>query len=489
MTLVLLRSILFINSMKNQLKSLRILAVSSMLFVVGLAGKDARPNVVFVIADDLNDLAFRKNYSITQTPHIDDFRDTAVTFYNAYCAAPVCEPSRAAVFSGLYPHHTGSYLNASDPWRKSPLDQVEALPELFKRGGYTTFGRGKLFHAKLNSGREEEMWDNRPLFGGGFGPFPRDEDQIEGNFWGVTEWEGPDSDFPDVVNVDAAVEFLGQEQSKPFFLVLGLWRPHTPYTAPKRFFDQYDPSDIPIPLPGFLEDDLSDVPPYGHQLASIWGSRFKISGNTAPDNWRRLVHGYLACTSFADWSFGRIVEALNAGGYADNTIVIVWSDNGYHLGEKSHYEKNTVWEKSAMTPLVIRLPDKKNSGQVVYAPVGSVDLYPTLVDYCELQSPAHHLDGTSLRPLLENPKGSRDHPALTCYGQGVFSARDDRYRYIQYPDGTTELYDLSKDPFEYQNLTNDPAMLEIKRRLADWYPGHWTPSLGGGNDGTNWGHR
>jgi arylsulfatase A-like enzyme len=450
-----------------------------------LDGKDSRPNVVFVIADDLNDFAFRKTLSIERTPHLDAFRKSAVTFYNAYCTAPVCEPSRASVFSGLFPHHTGSYLNASDPWRKAPLASVEALPELFKRNGYTTFGRGKLLHAKLAEGREERMWDNRPLVGGGFGPYPPEEDQIEGSFWGVTPWEGPDSDFPDVDNVEATVQFLNQSHEDPFFLVLGLWRPHAPFTAPKRFFDLYDPRDIPIPLPGFLKDDLSDVPPYGHYLSSIWGSRFEVSGYNVPENWRRIVHGYLACSSFADWSIGKVIQAVDASDERDNTIVIVWSDNGYHLGEKSHFEKNTVWEKAAMTPLVIRLPEGKGAGETVLASVSSIDLYPTLMDYCGLEAPAHDLDGQSLRPLFENPEGTRDRPAITVYGQGVFSARDDRFRYIQYPDGSTELYDMLEDPHEYQNLANNPSLAEVKRRLSVWYPSDWAFSLGGRHDGTN----
>lgn len=442
-----------------------------------------------VIADDLNDFAFHKNIPIAKTPHLDAFRKSAITFYNAYCAAPVCEPSRASMFSGRFPHHTGSYLNGSDPWRKAPLNTTEALPELFKRSGYTTFGRGKLLHAKLDEGREEKMWDNRPLYGGGFGPFPREEDQVEGSFWGVTPWEGPDSDFPDVLNVDAAVDFLGIAHEDPFFLVVGLWRPHTPYTAPERFFKLYDPAEIPIPLPGYSPDDLSDVPPYGHYLSSIWGSRWEISGKDNPDTWRRMVHGYLACSSFADWSIGRLVNAVDAIELRENTIIVVWSDNGYHLGEKSHYEKNTVWEKSAMTPLVIRLPGSKHAGKQVMAPVGSIDIYPTLVDYCGLEIPSHELDGKSLRPLLTDPLSSRDRPAFTIYGQGVFSARDERYRYIQYPDGMAELYDLSADPFEFNNRINDPSLADAKKRLSRWYPKDWAFSLGGRNYGTNQAHR
>lgn len=429
---------------------------------------------MIVIADDMNDYGFYDTYPGVRLPYLDKFKQTAVTFDRAYCASPACVPSRAAVFSGLYPHRTGCYFNGSDPWKNQPFTTVEAMPECFKRNGYATFGRGKLFHSQPDPERKKAMWDNE-VWGGGFGPFPPEEDQVLGKFWGTTAWEGPDTDFPDVKNANAAIEFLGQEHEQPFFLTLGLWRPHTPFTAPKRFFEMYDPADIEIPLPGWREDDLEDVPPLGRKLAAVWGDRFDRDDAT----WRRFVHAYLACTTFADWSAGRVIEVLDQSPYADSTIVVFWSDNGYHCGEKNHWEKTTLWEQSALTPLAIRTPGARHAGARCVRTVGTIDLFPTLVDLCGLAAPEHTLDGVSLRPLLENPDGTWDRPALTTYGERYASVRDERFRYIRYPDGTEEFYDHSADPHELENLAASAEFTEVKQRLGRWIPDTWTPSFGG----------
>ncbi len=451
--------------------------------------KDTRPNVVIIITDDQNDYGFYDVYPGTEIPAIDEFRKTAVTFKHAYTASPVCGPSRAAFFSGLYPHTTGAYRNGSDPWRKSELlRKAETMPELFKRAGYTTFGNGKLYHAKLEEGREKKSWHNKP-FAGGFGPYPPVKDRIakEGEpaelkgaqkFWGVTEWTDPDSDFPDVVNADKSIEFLKQDHDKPFFMVYGLWRPHTPFTAPKRFFDMYDPKKITLPR-GYLDGDLSDIPPYGQMLSKIWGERWLNAGKGEEENWKRILHGYLAATTFADWNVGRVIDAVNESRYADNTIILIWSDNGFHMGEKNHYEKATLWEAAAHVPMIMRLPKFKNKGKVVKQPVSTVDVYPTLVEYCDLPKLDHVLEGKSLKPLLEKPSRRWDRPAITSYGEQAFSARDERYRYIRYPSGLEELYDHKNDPFEFQNLANDPKMKKVKERLNSWNPKQWAKSLGG----------
>ena len=441
-----------------------------------------RANVLMLIVDDMNDYGFYKTYPGVQTPYIDAFKETAITFRHAYCASPVCGPSRAAVFSGLYPHTTGSYLNGSDPWRQGILPDTETLPELFKRSGYNTWGRGKLFHAKLEEGREEKIWNNRPLYGGGFGPFHPEEDQIAGErFWGNTPWTGPDEDFPDVKNVQAAIEFLESEQEAPFFMVLGLWRPHTPFTAPKRFFDLYPREQIPFPPPGYKQGDLHDIPAKGQELSKIWGKRWISSGIDQPENWKDILQGYMATTSFADWSVGQVLQALDTSPYANNTMVIFWSDNGYHLGEKNHFEKATVWEMSALTPVAIRLPGNRNAGAVSKRPINSIDFYPTLMEYCGLETPAHQPEGSSLIPLLKDPSAQWDKPAITTYGYRVYSARDERFRYIRYPNGDEELYDHANDPHEFNNLANNPEYRAIKERLNRQYPKKWAESLGGRN--------
>lgn len=432
---------------------------------------------MFLIVDDMNDYGFLGAYpGKVVMPAIEAFQSQAVTFDHAYCAAPACVPSRACVFSGLQPYATGAYRNGCDPWRQSPLDQTESLPELFRRSGYETFGRGKLTHAPVAEGRLEKMWSNE-TWGGGFGPFPPEEDQLLGKFWGHTAWEGPDSDFPDVINADAAIEFLQGDHEQPFFLALGLWRPHTPFTAPKRFFDLYDLDEIEPPP--YQADDLDDVPQSGRALAEVWGERFDLSGRETPDRWREFVRAYLACTSFADWNVGRVLEALAARPDADDTLVVFWSDNGYHCGEKDHWEKNTLWEQSALVPLAVRPPRAPHRGAMCSRAVSLNDLYPTLVDYCGLETPTHHLEGRSLRTLLDDPVASWERTALTCYGEDAVSVRDERYRYIRYPDGSEELYDHSDDPHEWTNLAGETAFDAVKERLAASIPQDFAPSLGG----------
>jgi arylsulfatase A-like enzyme len=447
-----------------------------------------RPNVVVIIADDLNGYGFYGGYEGTRVPAMDRLKESAVTFEHAYTAAPVCGPSRAAFFSGLYPHSTGAYRSDADPWNKT-LAVIESLPELFKRSGYTTIGAGKLFHDRLAPEREKALWDN-DVFHGGLGPFPPTKDIIRGSdetpgsgsgrSWGVSEWTGPDEDFPDVVNANSSIEFLQQTHDKPFFLVYGLRRPHNPFTAPKRFFDLYDPAEITLP-PGYKEGDLYDVPPGGHRLSAIGGDRWLDSGKAHPENWKRILHGYLAATSFADWNIGRVLDALDNSRYADDTIVIFWSDNGYHLGEKNHFEKATLWEWSARIPVAVRIPGSPNNGRVVQQPVVSIDLFTTLLDYCGLEQPDHEPEGLSLRPLLENPATKWKRPAITTYGENMFSARSDRYRYIRYPDGEEEFYDHRKDPNEFTNMADDPEYKYKKEEFRQWIPVKFAPDLGGRN--------
>ena len=438
-----------------------------------------RINVLMLIVDDWNSYVTKGTYPGIKTPALDKFAETAIHFQNAYCAAPVCVASRAAVFSGLYPHITGNYFNGSDPWRQEPLDQIETLPELFKRSGYETWGRGKIYHSPLAEGREENCWDNRPLYGGGFGPFHPEDDQMIGKFWGYTEYTGPDEDFPDVKNVNAALDYLGESHDKPFFMALGLWRPHTPFVSPKRFFDLYKPEDIATPPPGWKENDLEDVPDEGHRLSRIWGERWDQTGGSDPAAWNKLLHGFAANTSFADWSIGRVLDALDNSPHAHNTMVIFWSDNGYHMGEKNHFEKATLWELSTYTPILIRMPDKAHAGTVTPRPVNSIDFFPTLMDYCDLKQPRHTPEGLSLRPLLEDPFAVWERPSLTSYGEEIFSARSERYRYIRYPDGSEELYDHDQDPHEWNNLADDPGLSQIKANLKQWKPPSFEPSNGG----------
>ena len=457
----------------------------SVLWLLCAAAAQAteRPNVLLIITDDQNDYLSEASGVEVHTPHLDRLGKESISFSRAYCASPVCGPSRAALFSGLYPHHTGAYLNGSDPWRKSlQLDKAETLPELFRRSGYHTWGMGKLFHAKLPESRVAKQWDNIARANGGFGPFGDKEHQFAGKFFSVQEWDAPDDEFPDVKSANAAIKFLGSYRgTKPFFMTYGLWRPHNPWTAPRRFFDQYEPSRIAFPPPGYSESDLSDVPEGGRFLSAIYASRWREFGDANPDAWRRIMHGYLACTSFADWNIGRVINALDESRFNEDTIVIVTSDNGYHVGEKHHYGKSTLWEKSANVPMLIRLPGNKHAGTTSRATIGLIDLYPTLVAQCGLEKPNRKLDGHDLSPILKNPKAAWNHPAITTYGEGRFSLRSGPWRYIRYPAGTEELYDHRSDPHELKNLSGESEHADRKEAFRELIPTTWEPSLGGRN--------
>ncbi len=447
----------------------------------GLPAADARPNVVFLIVDDMNLFGFLHQEEGLLTPNMDRLRESAVTFPNGVCNAPSCVPSRASLFSGQFPYSTGAYLNGSDPWEKPVMDRVDSWPEQFRKGGYTVWGGGKVFHSKITPEREAAAFDNEPA-AGGFGPFVKPEDRLVANWgkwWGASAWDGPDTDFPDNRNTAAAVEFLHQEQSQPFCLVLGLWRPHTPFTAPRRFFELYDKDTLAFPPRSWSATDLSDVPAMGRHLASVWGERWEETGGDDPDLWREIMWGYYAATSFADYNIGRVLDALEASEHADNTMVILVSDNGYHLGEKNHFEKSTLWSASARIPFAVRLPGGLNAGTVNPATVGLIDLYPTFLDYCQLPAPRQPIEGLSMRAVLESPSSGWRRPGVTVYEENQFSVTDGRFRYIRYADGTEELYEFASDPHEFNNRAEDPVLAAEKARLKTWQPERWAPSLGG----------
>jgi len=460
--------------------------LSTIGLLVGLshfasATHDDRPNVVFLIVDDMNLFGFLHQEEGLLTPNMDRLRDTGVTFTNGVCNAPSCVPSRASLFSGQYPFTTGAYLNGSDPWTKPVMDRVDTWPEQFKRGGYAVWGGGKIFHTQITPERKEAAFDNEPMTGG-FGPFVKPEDRLVenwGKWWGASAWEGPDSDFPDNRNTDAAVEFLQQDQEKPFCLMLGLWRPHTPFTAPRRFFELYDKDELSFPPKSWRADDMEDVPAMGKHLSSVWGERWEETGGNDPELWREIMWGYYAATSFADYNIGRVLDALEASGHADNTLVVLVSDNGYHLGEKNHFEKSTLWSASARIPFTVRLPDGANAGTVNEATVGLIDLYPTLVEFCGLPAPRQSIEGISMKGILENPGSGWRRPGITVYEEDQFSVTDGRFRYIRYEDGTEELYELANDPHEFSNRADDPVLAEEKARLKTWKPERWAPTLGG----------
>jgi len=450
-----------------------------LLFILGTfpmfgAGK---PNVLMICVDDLNAYATKKQYPIIQTPGIDRLLSQSTFFPNAACNSPVCNPSRSSFFSGLYPHTTGAYLNGSDGWNRSELMQrIKNLPEHFKANGYITWGAGKILHNPVSDERESAMWSNAPTYQGGFGPFGDKAHQYAGQFYSIQPWKAPDDEFPDVKNANAAIEFLRQNHDKPFLLYYGLWRPHSPYTAPRRFFDMYNEEDF-VPPPGNMEGDLQDVPELGRLLTDGL-TKFEVPGIPKDKLLQKFLHAYAANTSFADWNVGRVIAALDQSPYASNTIVVFFSDNGFHTTEKERWGKATLWDLSAVISLIVRVPGQQQQ-RTCQATVSLVDLYPTLVEFCALPNPGHQLDGQSFVAQLKDPGAPWDRPAFTSYGVDYASVRDTEYRYIRYPDGSEEIYEYASDPWEFNNRSNDPELDAVKKRLRKWIPKTWAPSTGG----------
>lgn len=459
----------------NKLKLSIGLALTTMPFLQ--AAKKQPMNVLMICVDDMNQYGANKAYPLCKTPYLDKFKERAIHFVNGASNSPVSNPSRSSFFSGLYASTTGAYLNGSDGWNRSEiLKENRNIPETFKDNGYITFGVGKVFHNPMNPEREKLMWDNYPYYQGGFGPFPEKEYWFGGNnFSSIKAWTGPDTDFPDVKNANSTIDFLNKEHDKPFFAYYGLWRPHTPYTAPKRFFDMYNEADFTLPK-DYQPNDLDDVPELGRLLTDSL-IKYRNKPIEFEKLYKKFLYAYCANYSFADWNVGRVLEALDKSKYAENTIVIFFSDNGYHAGSKLRWEKATLWEQADNVPFLVRTPI--STAQVSKATVSLVDIFPTLIDYCGLKKPKQRFDGHSFVPQLKNPNAKWKYPAFSMYGVEYSSVRDERYRYIRYPDGTEELYDHNVDPYEFTNIASDPANKPIIEKLKKFIPTKWAPSTGG----------
>ena len=419
----------------------------------------ARPNVLFVAIDDLNDwIGPLGGNPATKTPNLDRLAQRSIKFSRAYCAAPACNPSRAALLTGLRPSTTGVYNN-SQPWRPA-LPEAITLPQHFMAAGYHVAGGGKIFHGGTN---DPACWHDYFKQQRDPQPAARPVNGIAGTAqfdWGPLDVA--DDAMSDYQVVSWAQKFLAAKQEKPFFLAVGLYRPHLPWYVPKQYFDQF-PLET-VKRPEVPDDDLADIPAAGRKIARPDGDHRRV---VESNNWEKAVQGYLASIAFADAQVGRLLDALEKSPYADNTIIVLWGDHGWHLGEKQHWRKFALWEEATRVPLLIRLPGM-SSGQDCPRPVNLVDLYPTLIELCKL--PPKQLDGVSLVPLLKNPQADWEQPAVTTHGRNNHAVRSERWRYIRYADGSEELYDHQQDPMEWKNLAGAPQYDQIKTSLAKWLP-------------------
>lgn len=436
-----------------------------------------KPNVLFIVVDDLNDyLSLLANYPGVKTPNLDRFAETAINFKRSYAAAPLCNPSRAAFLSGIQPARSGVYENEDQLTRSRAIEDAVLLPEQFKRNGYHTMWNGKLFHKIPSAQRHNAMWDDTEGGQGTYGPNPDVNPWapiVKGGMFSSEAWTGPDNDFCDVTNMQINANRLSKTYTKPFFLAYGIYRPHNPWTAPKRFFDMHPLEDIQ--LPNVPLDDLDDVPAIGREWAAGSVSMRKME---KAGHWKSLVQSYLACISFMDDNLGKVLDALEKGPNADNTIVCLIGDNGFHLGEKEHFTKFALWEQATHVMQLWRVPGVTTPGSICSATVNLLDLYPTFNELCGLSSVPQQLDGTSLVPLLTNPDSAWDRPSVMTYRQNNYAARDNRWRYIRYNDGTEELYDHDNDPKEWTNLAGQTEYDVVKSRLAQYFPKESVASVG-----------
>lgn len=435
----------------------------------------AVPDVLLIMVDDLNDwIGCMGGHPQAKTPNIDRLAARGVTFMNAHCQAPICGPSRASLMTGLLPSTTGIYGQISDRKLRGASDAVEGVPFLPEALGHFSMGVGKLFHNHAPEGVFDESGGRES----GFGPKPpkrlKWDRQKTSTDWGP--FPERDEEMPDFRTADWAVERLQGERrdGSPFFLAVGFLRPHVPWHVPKKWFDLYPPDELETPP--YLPGDQNDVPEISRRLHEVpmmptteWA---KESGE-----WRNIVQAYLACVSFVDHQVGRVLNALDASEFADNTIVVLCGDHGYHIGEKNRFAKHSVWEEATRTPLILAGPGIQE-GRKCSKPVGLIDLYPTVLDLCG-ETPQSSNEGHSLKPLLEDPGAEWDHVAITTYGRNNHAVRNEHFRYIRYEDGSEELYDHRDDDAEWKNLADDPGSAAVKQELASRLPAQnapWSPS-------------
>lgn len=432
-----------------------------------------RPNVLFIAIDDLNDwIGCLGGHPDVQTPNLDRLATQGVLFTNAHCSAPLCNPSRASLMTGILPSTSGVYLN-KQPWREAEvLRKAVTIPQHFMAHGYRVVGGGKIYHGAFpdppsweeyfpsmtKTKPDDPVPPNRPLSGI---PNARHFD------WGPLPPGMSDKDMGDWKVVTWAIRELERKHDKPFFLGVGIFRPHLPWYVPKKYCDMYPPFEIT--LPNVKDDDLDDVPPIGKRFAKSGLPGSDHQNVVQYDQWRKAVAGYLASVSFADAQVGRLINALDQSPYTRNTIIVLWSDHGWHLGEKLHWRKFALWEEATHNPLMIIAPGITRAGGRCTRPVSLIDIYPTLIDLCELK-PKRELEGKSLLPLLRNPQAPWERPALATYKRNNHTLRSERWRYIRYKDGTEELYDHENDPLEWHNLADNPEHQHVKKELSRWLP-------------------
>ena len=444
---------------------------AALVFSAANFAAEKKPNVLFIAIDDQNDwIGYLGGHPMVKTPHIDRLAKRGTAFTNAHCQAPLCNPSRTSLMTGLRPSTTGIY--GLSPWFRTvpELKNLVTLPQYLKQqGGYKTYSTGKIYHGRYGRQNNDQEFD---LIGPGASAMPFPPKKLIGSTpfgnhklmdWGV--FDHKDEDKGDWKVASWAVDQLDTKPKEPFFMSVGFFLPHVPCFATQKWFDLYPDNDSV--LPKTLRNDRSDTPRfswYMHWYLPEVRHKWLEENN----QWRNLVRSYLACTSFVDSQVGRLMNALKRNNFSDNTVIVLWSDHGWHLGEKSITGKNTLWDDGTRVPLIFAGPGVK-PGQICTQPAELLDIYPTLNKLLDLPK-KKGLDGRSLTPQLMNAKAKRKWPAITTHNHNNHGVRSENWRYIQYADGSEELYDMRKDPNEWNNLANNSKHAKVIARHKKFLP-------------------
>jgi len=451
--------------MKTPLRLLLFLVAS---LTAHAAAPTSRPNVLFIAIDDLRDwVGYFDHNPQAKTPNLDRISKLGTSFSRAYCAAPVCNPSRAALMSGLRPFTSGVYENNND-WR-TVIPQDKPLTTAFRNAGYFVCGAGKIYHEAY---RRDSEWDDYLQNEGGLPAVPAGQSTGVGGIR-FAPLDVPDDAFNDWKIVNYGIAQLGKKHEKPFFLAVGVHKPHMPWNVPRKYYEMFPLESIQ--LPPYLESDLDDIPPAGIRMAHPETDHVPMQKS---GRWKEAVQAYLAAIAYTDMNLGRLLDALEKSAYKDNTIICLWGDHGWHLGEKHHWRKFALWEEATRSPFIWVVPGVTKPGSVCARTVDFMSIYPTLTDLCGIPTPKH-VEGESIRALLANSAAPWDKPGLTTYRFGNHGVRVADWRYIRYANGDEELYNDAKDENEWTNLATKPEFAAKKAELAKFLPAHNQPDIGG----------
>jgi arylsulfatase A-like enzyme len=447
------------------------------LFISLLNGFQKDANVVIISVDDLNDwVGVMGGHPQAKTPGMDYLASKGVLFNNAHCQSPVCNPSRASLMTSLYPSTSGIYFLSPDLAESPVSSKNTLLPKRFQNEGYDVSGVGKLFHGP----QSKKYWPNWSTYGGA--GYPKQKPKLS-SFpghplwdWGVVKED--DETMPDFKAAGWAEEALKKEHEKPFLIGVGFSRPHVPQYATQKWFDLY-PMDT-LKLPKYKKDDIQDISQYAIDITRLEHVAPTHEWVTENKEWKALVQSYLACVSFVDAQVERVVHAIENSKYKDNTYIVLFSDHGFHIGEKDRHAKRSLWEDSTRVPMIISGPGIKPG--VCNQAVQLMDIYPTILSLTG-QKADSKLEGNDLTPLLKNPKTEWKTYARCSFGPDNYAIISERYRYITYADGSEEFYDRKVDPEEWQNQIHNPEYAKLVKKHKAQLPTQKHEILGTGSTG------